>query len=731
MEKSNQLAVDNPRRRNRRINSCLACRQRKLKCNRQQPCSNCARAGRECAFLRLDSQHSVHKKLAIFKEQTALLEKCLERDTEIAKSTKLGPASPEEDEDDLLITSLELALLGIQDAAYDHEDDDDSDDDLYDLGFRFGKMRVNERVGGFFHPQMADELSTFLDEMGNPTALRTPNRHNLSAAEKDLYFGPGPYFIPPQSGLFFSQSCSASSMTDWASQRPMADALLKQYWEAVHPIVRIAHRPSLERRYRTFWEAIDTGGRPPASLRALICSMLFIAVVSMSTSTVLHQFGIAQQILQNHLQFKTEKALKDARLLSTTRLETLQAFVLYLIPMCRSEISRAHSALVGMAVRLAESLGLHRDPKESQYSVVESHVRRLAWYQVCFLDLRTAEVQGPRVAIQPEDFSVELPVNLDDEQIAAGVESDPLVWTDMTYTRIRFECQEMQRKCLLARLQLEQKKLPLSQALRQIDTFRQHMEFQYGPIFSQTELTPLQIAAKHLMTLLINRLYTAVLHQFYRAVIVQPPLRLRQLVVSTGIQQLESSIALETMPQLQLWAWYSQAYHQYHVSMLLLLEVYLRPTSPGADRIWPCLDYVYETTTVADLEENRNLTSQNRKAWVILTALRDRIDVYRRMRRARVPVPSTRVIRQPVSSFEFKQPESTSLENNLPECGPRTGIVGHSLFHGGMEQTDLTEEDGVSLINIDLPENNILSSFVDFDWSEWDTLHHNAMDGTF
>lgn len=402
--------------------------------------------------------------------------------------------------------------------------------------------------------------------------------------------------------------------------------------------------------------------------------------------------------------------------------------------MCRSEISRAHSALVGMAVRLAESLGLHRDPRESQYSAVESHVRRLAWYQVCFLDLRTAEVQGPRVAIRPEDFSVELPVNLDDEQIAAGVDSDPLVWTDMTYTRIRFECQEMQRKCLLARLQLEQKKLPLSQALRQIETFRQHMESQYNPIFGQTERTPLKIAAKNLMSLLINRFYTAVLHQFYRGLIVQPPPRLRQLVVSTGIQQLESSIALETMPQLQLWAWYSQAYHQYHVSMLLLLEVYLRPTGPGADRIWPCLDYIYETTTVADLEEDRNLTIQNRKSRIILTALRDRIDVYRRMRRARMPVQSSRVTRQSFPSFGAKRPESTSLENNFPKNEPASNAV-YSLFNEGMGQTDLTGyaasgpdpwllplqhpasfTDTESLINIDLPENSMTSSFVDFDW---------------
>jgi hypothetical protein len=51
----------------------------------------------------------------------------------------------------------------------------------------------------------------------------------------------------------------------------------------------------------------------------------------MSTSQVLHQFGTPQQILQNQLQLETESALKNARLLSTTRLETLQAFVLYLV----------------------------------------------------------------------------------------------------------------------------------------------------------------------------------------------------------------------------------------------------------------------------------------------------------------------------------------------------------------------------------------------------------------
>ena len=31
--------------------SCLRCRQRKVKCDRHTPCSNCARAGKDCSFV--------------------------------------------------------------------------------------------------------------------------------------------------------------------------------------------------------------------------------------------------------------------------------------------------------------------------------------------------------------------------------------------------------------------------------------------------------------------------------------------------------------------------------------------------------------------------------------------------------------------------------------------------------------------------------------------------------
>jgi hypothetical protein len=49
---------------------------------------------------------------------------------------------------------LEPTPLAVQDAAYA----DDADDDVEDLGFRVGRMRMGERIGGLYRPRLADEV---------------------------------------------------------------------------------------------------------------------------------------------------------------------------------------------------------------------------------------------------------------------------------------------------------------------------------------------------------------------------------------------------------------------------------------------------------------------------------------------------------------------------------------------------------------------------------------------
>lgn len=152
------------RRRNRMITSCLECRRRKLKCDKSHPCTNCVKAARDCLFLAPALDSASQLKLTEIKEKMGSLERVLEQDV-AKKSTKPGISkngviqdvgcegidfAPEpEDERD-----LETTPLALSDAAYD----DDADDDLNDLGFMMGKLRLTDRVGGFFRPKMAEEV---------------------------------------------------------------------------------------------------------------------------------------------------------------------------------------------------------------------------------------------------------------------------------------------------------------------------------------------------------------------------------------------------------------------------------------------------------------------------------------------------------------------------------------------------------------------------------------------
>ena len=80
----------------------------------------------------------------------------LDDDDEEEEADKAGILEPDDEKD------LEPTPLGVADAAYD----DDADDDVLDLGIKMGKMRLTERLGGFFRPKMNEEVRRKLDYFG-------------------------------------------------------------------------------------------------------------------------------------------------------------------------------------------------------------------------------------------------------------------------------------------------------------------------------------------------------------------------------------------------------------------------------------------------------------------------------------------------------------------------------------------------------------------------------------
>lgn len=153
------------RRRNRMITSCLECRRRKLKCDKSHPCTSCVKTARDCLFLAPSLDSASQLKITEIKEKMGSLERVLEQDvakkgTNSGSSPGRGIRDPDNEDIDFAPEpederDLETTPLALSDAAYD----DDADDDLNDLGFMMGKLRVTDRIGGYFRPKMAEEVS--------------------------------------------------------------------------------------------------------------------------------------------------------------------------------------------------------------------------------------------------------------------------------------------------------------------------------------------------------------------------------------------------------------------------------------------------------------------------------------------------------------------------------------------------------------------------------------------
>lgn len=285
--------------------------------------------------------------------------------------------------------------------------------------------------------------------------------------------------------------------------------------------------------------------------------------------------------------------------------------------------------LVGAAVRMAECMGLHRDGSRAyNLNALDTHVRRLIWHQLCFLDIRTCEAQGPKPAIRREDYDTWLPDNCEEDQLTSTTRQPCVAdsWTTTLFPLIRFEVNEMMRIIWADRRKLEARRITLTQVLTKIENFRKRMFDNYNHLLD--ERVPIQRYAKLVMHLLMYRLHVMMLHPYYANTASPMPQRLRSVLITSGITIIEIAVQLDTSPAFHLWRWYSGAYQQYQASLILATEMFYHPGHREANRIWACLDYVFSL--------DRNMTNEQ-KGKQVLSEIMTKMGVYMSMRKMRAP----------------------------------------------------------------------------------------------
>ena len=299
---------------------------------------------------------------------------------------------------------------------------------------RFGRLVVNEGKSRYINTSFWANLSNEVEDLKGIL--------NQSSDEEGSDDG-SPNFDPNTSSNHQGWTFGFSSQSvDLLSLHPMPGQI-QQYWETykdrVDPLLKVLHMPTTE---PTVLSAASHLGNLSKGFEALLFAIYYGAVTSVSAADCLLMFGEEKGVLLSRYRFAVEQALARANFLTTEEIVVLQAFVIFLICLRRNSDARVIWTLTGLVVRIAQTIGIHRDGSHFALPPFEVEMRRRLWWQVCLLDTRASEDHGCDPTITEQSFDTEMPLNIKDIDLWPSMQNFPAErqgCTDMTFCLIRFE----------------------------------------------------------------------------------------------------------------------------------------------------------------------------------------------------------------------------------------------------------------------------------------------------
>jgi hypothetical protein len=394
----------------------------------------------------------------------------------------------------------------------------------------------------------------------------------------------------------------------------MMHKLWEIFEENVDPLTKIVHVPTLRPAVQK--ALIDTS-IIPRSFDALLFAIYGAAIMSLKDKECQRRFSEPRSSLLSRYISATGKALSRAKFMETTSLVVLQALVLHLLSVRDVYAPRAVWSLTGVAVRIAQTMGLERDGTFLGLSPFETELRRRIWWQLKLHDFRTAELCG-LAKFRDLDMGVESPrwpTNLDDDQLHPGMtslvdESDKV--TDILF--VAFRCEMTNFAASRVAEFRKQGKDPSMWALHTQDQSAKARAFIELQDTLETKYLRYCDPSQplHLLTMLVGRYGMNVVkflthHPRKWISLEQTPLEERKLVWDVSIKLLEQHDMVQSNPMLQPFAWHATYFQQWHAFIHVLDILRADPLNSDAAKAWKLVGNTYENTPAMILDMKKPL----------------------------------------------------------------------------------------------------------------------------
>ncbi|KAI1128683.1 fungal-specific transcription factor domain-containing protein [Nemania abortiva] len=639
--------------------SCVTCRRRKVRCDKHMPCGNCRKAQIQCVF----PAPGRAPRRPRAKDPNAPPKQTSERELELMKRLRKLEGIVEDLSGQIEFEAYKHANSESPEATSDpvHEtdrrkmtasppvDNTSSANNIpsgysvprrtgtggsttssslanakghsgSDVNKDFGKLVLSEKgkvryVNNAFWTKITEEIEALRSE----TQRLTDDSSDSSDDENS------PIAVSPQKdqhvdhhGFIFGYS---SSNVDLRSLHPLPSQMhfyWQVYMENVDPIVKLLHVPATTKIVQELRR--DKSNISPG-VEALMFSIYFAAITSMEPDEVMTNFGAEKQQLIARYRFATEQALAKANCVTTSELVVLQAFVLFLILVRRYDDTKFSSALTGLVVKIAQSLGLHRDGTHfDNLTPFDIEMRRRLWWAICVLDLRSAEDQGCELTVVERSFDTRFPLNVNDSDISPEMTEFPperIGSTDMTFCLIRYEICGLSRRVHAAASGMspcpKDSQITLEEHEDKLIEMYEHIDQKYLKPCPDKETDLLNWVSATIARLIMSKMSLVIYQPLMPSTGVDLPSDVRDRLFMASIEVVEYSRVLNAEPKIRRWRWLFQTYNQWHAVAYLLLEVCRRSWSPSVERGWIALN--------ATFSGDKSIDSARPVIWVMLRKL--------------------------------------------------------------------------------------------------------------
>jgi hypothetical protein len=367
------------------------------------------------------------------------------------------------------------------------------------------------------------------------------------------------------------------------------------YMENFDPLTKIVH-PTLQSTI----QRATTSSSLSKGQEALSFAIYAAAIVSLSDDDCQRRFSEPRQRLLSHYRQATKAALSRAKLMGSTDLAVLQAFLIHLLSTREVYDSRTLWNLTGVALRIAEGMGLHRDGALVGLSPLETEMRRRIWWQLKLLDGDSAEASGSDKfgAVNTDPRSTKLPTNLNDNQLSPDVASIPMSMngaTDMIFCSLRFDL----RTYWTSAAAMQASGWPwitntaMDERDKALDEFESFLETKYIRYCDPSQ--PLHLLATLLARTAVSTSRLIAHHPRNWRGDDQIPDSERRYVWDLSIKSIKQYNSIHTNGELQRFSWHAAFYFRWHAFIHILDTLRANPLVEKATEVWQLIEEIFVT----------------------------------------------------------------------------------------------------------------------------------------